>query len=344
MKKLILLLLVLVLSSCAKDKSLNPPENIRFDSTSNLLTWDVEDGAFSYQISINDVIYNTESLEFDLSILLPGNYTIKIKSISNDKESRYSLPISIVIDQPLALSIFINDEQISWSAIPQATKYTIYISDINNTVIETSHSTNTYYSILDLYGIYRISVVAYRDDLVLTEKEFILDASGYVFSTNQSSFNISYAYTVSSIYISDFSVPANMYIVSPNILSIDGNYLSSLSLGNHTVVINSEIPYYFVLTIDNVQIPYIISDSIVTFTDTDLVFMFELYEGSFSGITSNYSLLVSDYVVIDGELTIKSAYFDRIISENPELNQIVLTYLLVNGSYNQYGYITIKLN
>lgn len=343
MKKALIILIVIFLFSCQKNTTINPPNNVTFDESSFLLSWDEVPSASSYKIYINDQMIETTNTYYDLSVFENGIYDVKIRTIIGDKQSRYSAPISISINQISSIVISFTEEYISWSPIPLSTGYIVTLYDESNNLITTDNLTETTYDISNLIGIYKVKIVAYKNDINLLEKEFMFDTSAFLFPTNDSSFIFTFDKIIIDILIDGTIVPRNLYTIQLNSVIINGNYLKNLEHTKHVIMIQSVIPYYFTLMIEDIDIPYLISEPVATFIDSDLEFIFEMYAGSFSGITSNYELLSNEYTFSNNKLTISNSYFYRIKAENPELSQIVFTYLLTSGSYSQYGYISVLL-
>lgn len=343
-RALLLLLFILFLFSCQKSSTIDPPINVMFDQATFELTWDEVPKATSYRVYIGDLTFESKSNIMDLSDLGEGLYVVKIRTLIEDNQSRYSSPISISIIKSLSLDISIIDDVISWIPIGQSTGYIVKIYDENNDLINEHSINQPMFSTSSLFGIYKFRISSFKDSQLQVEKEFILDTSTYIYSTNDTSFDFFYDMSISNIWIDGQLIPNNLYTIQSDTLIMNGDYLRNFNHTSHLIKIDSNnIPYYFNLIITEIKLPYMISDSNATFNGNDLIFVFELYDGLFAGITSTYPFLVDEYQFLENALIISSVYFQRIRSEHPNATHIVFTYLLTSGMFSQYGYIQVLL-
>jgi hypothetical protein len=342
MKKIIIACLVIFLAACTKDATINPPDNVEFNSASFILSWDDVSEATSYIISINDTNYETTNTSFNLSFLDEGDYQVKVRTLTSKGESRFTAPISITI--PLTMIITYDSDIIHWPAIPNANKYDVNVYSLNNQLQSSVSVLEPSFNISDLIGSHQIEIIAYENEVELKSLRVILDVGGYLYSTNDSSFQMTYLDDISRIFINQIEIPSVIFSHQDDILIINGNYLSNLGLSDYLVMIDGIVPYYFILTVDNIQMPYLVSSPIADYTGSDIIFAFELYEGEIKGLTSSVAIEEDEYVIDNDEITILNSYLLRVKNEYPELNQVVLSYLLSNSLYSQYGYITINLS
>jgi len=87
--------------------------------------------------------------------------------------------------------------------------------------------------------------------------------------------------------------------------------------------------------------PTLSSGSSVNYTEgSDLVLTFELYDGEFVSLSGN-GIEAADYQYGGGQVTIDSAFFDSVFTNNPEQDVIVLSYTLSYSGGAVVGYVYI---
>lgn len=88
--------------------------------------------------------------------------------------------------------------------------------------------------------------------------------------------------------------------------------------------------------------PYITSQSTVDYSNQDLGFTFELYNGVFTDISGS-EITTEDYVIENSKLTIKSDFIDRILLAEPQKDTIIIGYVLTSSDEITVGYLFINI-
>ena len=128
----------------------------------NQITWELVENASGYQVEINDSIFNTANLYFDVptAILVNGVNGISVKAISDDEQVidiHKAAETSII--KLLAPSITESGSRIVWSAINGASSYDVYVDGIfytNTTALQITKPAG---------GEYTVTVVAKGDQI-----------------------------------------------------------------------------------------------------------------------------------------------------------------------------------
>lgn len=119
----------------------------------NQITWEPVANASGYQVEINDSVFTTSNLYFDMptSILINGVNDISVKAISNDEQV---IDIHKVSDTSVIKLIapFITESgsRIVWSAINSASSYDVYVDGIfytNTTALQVTKPAGGEYTV-----------------------------------------------------------------------------------------------------------------------------------------------------------------------------------------------------
>ncbi len=98
MKKILLLLMVsslVFLAGCACARDPSAPANLRFED--EMIEWLGVEDADHYEIKINGSTYEADKTSFDVSFLPPGDYTVTIRTVRDDRQSSPSDTLSFTI-------------------------------------------------------------------------------------------------------------------------------------------------------------------------------------------------------------------------------------------------------
>lgn len=172
MKKIVVILFMVVFSlilvSCT-DAVLETPNTTL---TGDTLSWDAVDGALLYYVYVDDTsttevemtYYEATGTSFDLSTLslADGVYSVYVAAVAGTSFSSYSSVIIYEVgEESLTLSsptnVTLTGDVLSWSAVTNATGYTIFIDTVEVNVTGTSYDLSQ--QSLDA-GTYSVHVVA----------------------------------------------------------------------------------------------------------------------------------------------------------------------------------------
>lgn len=249
------------------------------------------------------------------------------------------------LDTPVNLTIY--EDLISFDSVLYATSYII---EINGEEIEI---TDTFYPLVG-YGTFNVRVKAkakgYLDSAYTRVSTFVwLDDCQDVrlnYSIHRSTDLLIYDFKESTYVVSlisrDISIDQEDYDFDDDMLYFRSSYLQSLPLGNYTYeVYVSKGKFNITITIIDTELPYITTHNTVTFDDSDLTFMFELFGGSILNLSGN-DISIADYTIIDEELVIKRAYIKQYFISNPEETTLSIKYNLQLGNSYVFGYLFIE--
>jgi hypothetical protein len=145
MKKILLLILFFsfTLIGCEKTPEstteiLDTPENIFFDG---VLTWNAVEGAETYDLKINGVSQIMDITYYD-GLVEEGTYLIEIVAQTSGEMPDSEVATYILIidyDQDATISFQLNQNDLTWNDVPQATHYLVSYGESFERV-----STNTY--------------------------------------------------------------------------------------------------------------------------------------------------------------------------------------------------------
>lgn len=348
-KTIILVILCLSLFACRQEESLSQPENLRYEEETIL--WDSVDGATSYSVKLNDVIYTVTQTQFDMHDHSNGDYTVSVCAINNDLQSDYtdtfSFSVNRLFEYPTSISI--NERLMTWQAIEGAISYIISIDDVEYPVTDTMFDL----SFLLENKTYNLYVKAIFE---LGESDFssVIEYLTYfdTVSTYQGVYNINIPYNL-IIYMNEFYVINHVFytefldkedfIIQEDVLSINYKLLETFAVGNHLIQLYTPDGIVEIsVEITENTIPVIISsNSIFYVANEDIKLLFEVFDGSFEAVTG-HNIEESDYDFTDGILRIYSTYLDSEIATFTG-DTIIFSYQLKDNDHIILGYIFIKI-
>lgn len=152
LKKVLITVLILFTTvfiiGCGKDnsKKLEAPSVMIQE---NVITWSKVDSAVSYELHIGDKVYKLSETTYSVDGLKEGEYAVKVKAISGDKNFKdsdfsselvYRIEKNVIrLDAPV---IKLEDNQLTWDQIENATYYEVYIGVDKHIVNSTSYTIN----------------------------------------------------------------------------------------------------------------------------------------------------------------------------------------------------------
>lgn len=130
-----LLLLIGLLNACQNKETIVPtPTNLAYEAY--VVSWDKIAEA-SYEVVINQKVYEIEDNTFDVSFLETGSHQIKLRAVIEQKRSLYS-ELMINIERPKPTNLIINNNTLSFNTSDYSIGTELYIDGTLIQTIETS--------------------------------------------------------------------------------------------------------------------------------------------------------------------------------------------------------------
>lgn len=345
MKKIMIILLLLIsLSACSKteDKIYNPPQNLSYDSKTEVLSWDPIEGVSLYVLVINDQETRQASVTYDMSLLPTGDYTVKVKAIYQDKESRYAYPLVVTIIRESSFTIKLGD-MLSFDEVFGADTYKLSIYNILNELLFEGVLSENQYDYKELLGIARFELSAYLKEQLVAKEVFSIDFKGSTHTKDTDTLTVSIQQAVDKLYIDDLLIDPSSYTKTHTEITMSSEILDGLEEGRHIIKLEGKGDFYTFLDVTSYKKPLMTTSGVVTYDQKDLTFEFELYGGTFDGISSNPGLEAKDFTFEGELLTIHKTFIEDVIKANPDRKTIIFSYLVTNGPYTVVGFITVNL-
>ncbi|MFO7970050.1 MAG: hypothetical protein R6U15_08095 [Candidatus Izemoplasmatales bacterium] len=297
--------------------SLDTPTNINIEGV--MVSWDEVDGASSYDIYLNEDIFNVTSNYY--LIEEEGSYDIKV--IAKGEGYLDSLPseiltATIAYEDNVNYNIVISEELISWDEIVDASEYNIYI---NGEVFRTS---NTEFSFADINGgllviniqaVYPLGQANISDNEIVEHNIETTRNRYYQYSTNSTQniliMDLAIEEEVSITNASGDLLDNNDILAKNNFYEIKSDYILNQEDDNiHLYLYYGNKKSEVIINVSEKVAPYIISSTLVyTNGEEDIKLQFELFTGDFRQI-SGEDLESEDYSIEDNILTIYASYID----------------------------------
>ncbi|MCL2862085.1 MAG: leucine-rich repeat protein [Firmicutes bacterium] len=118
---LLLIFSVAIISGCNRRVTLETP-NVRIDQLTQTLVWDIVPWSTGgYLIDINDDFIEWEDNEYDLSVLPPGTYIIRVQALTTDENffvnSEWSEPLTFIRDDNFGMIFERTDSGMSYEVV-----------------------------------------------------------------------------------------------------------------------------------------------------------------------------------------------------------------------------------
>lgn len=137
MKKLLMMFVLLTsfVFSASVTPKLDTPSNFSYDGA---LTWDEVDYAQTYMITINDENFERDIAYLD-GFIQEGQYSIEVIARADGYEDSLMGTYVFEIDynQEANISVYLNNQILSWNEIDQATHYLVTF-DFNFVIVDTN--------------------------------------------------------------------------------------------------------------------------------------------------------------------------------------------------------------
>lgn len=246
-------------------------------------------------------------------------------------------------------NVFLQHNIIRYDNVVNATHYVI---DVNGEEIEITGT--SYY--IEAYGDITVRVKArakdYKDSnysSVLTLKRafpFEDIRLNYSIHSSKDLHILTLPENISTVGImsDDIEIGMHDFTKIDNNLVFKQSYLNTLDKGVYTYAIDLRSFGSFTLEIsitDN-ELPYLVSNNIQSFSGNDLLLNFELFGGSFVGLSGN-GITTDDYEITDSTVKISNGFLSQCAMENPEETALSITYDFVLDDHYVFGYIFIDL-
>lgn len=137
LKKILITLLIAFTTTFIIGCSKNNSKRLEAPSVmiqENVITWSKVDSAVSYELHIGDKIYKLSDTTYSVTDLKEGEYSVKVKAISGDKnfkDSSFSSELVYKVEKNVtrldAPVIKIENNQLMWDQVENATYYEVYI-------------------------------------------------------------------------------------------------------------------------------------------------------------------------------------------------------------------------
>lgn len=343
MKKLVFLLLLFVLYGCSNNKIevLNPPQNLRFEVSSNTLRWDSVPDALSYVLSVDGQTIDLNQTSYVIN-LPSGRYEVKVRAVYETGQSRYTVPIMIDIIKNETLNYQVSND-LTFDLVPGATHYQLKVYNALNDVILDEAITSPF-NLDDFMGNLRFELFAYYQTSVISSEIFFINFQGLTYTKDTLDLNISLLESVSEFYMNDNLISSEYYNQSDLELILSTSFLDQKTDDTYVMKFVGSFTTYRFLTITSYERPIIVSNSQATYNGSDLIFIFDLKGGSFEGLASTPVITLTDYSFDEQTLVISKDFIENILSNEPTRQRIIFSYVISNGPYTVIGYLTVNLN
>ena len=342
MKILYILLFMFILCGCEQQSEpiLNPPQNLRYEAETKTIFWDVVDEAISYELVINDDTYETTETSYYID-LPSGSYNVKVRAVYDYGLSRYTVSYQVDITRTEYFEINVSDT-LDFNPIPGATSYGLMIYNSLNDVIF-DDDIESGYDLSSYLGLLRFELKAFYNEAIIASNAFVVDFSGYNHIKEIDDLTITQTSPFDNLYLNDTLMDEANYTYENQIITISSLYLDTLEEGTYLLTIESTINIYLFIEVTSYEKPILLSDSQIDYNNEDIIVTFDLKGGTFDGLASSPTIDVLDYSFTGDTLTIRKAYIEAVLLDNPDRSFVIFSYVLSNGPYTIIGYITVNL-
>lgn len=349
MKKIaVFIFLIFILFGCSEPtlERLNTPQNLVF---MDAIYFEGVKHATSYVLEINGEEVVIDDVHYHIAE--EGTYNVRVKAIAfGYDDSPYSQMITFIIDHTFEVptSITINNNRIlMWDVMTGAIKYLVLVNGESYETLENYFSLTQFEMsplVINVKAIYNQGESIWSNRIIDEEGVQPIDLIQFNYSTN-SSFDLIVLISESLLYIKESSTDAyiNEYDFLENEVSIDTEYLTLLSLGEHEFKILTFDGYYVLrINIIDTNSPYMItSQEIYTLFDKDIICSFDLFDGTIMDLTGS-SITPLDFIIVDNIVIINIDYVLTQFEEDHNLFTVTLTYTLQKGDEVITGDIDIS--
>jgi len=329
------------------------PDGLELDED-ELLTWNVFSPDATYVVEIDGVEHAVTGASFDMSSYPDAVYLVRVKMILGVRQSDYSDDYTFTIrNHPeIPWNLRIEEIALRWDEPDGAIGYRL---DINGETIDVP-SPWFYLDGMELNALFTFTVRALYEGEIVSAPAAPFYYHTYHVSVGSAS--VSYNKNAPADAVSDFSeetwtfegvlcegvpVPETDYAFTGGFLTLMEGFLSEFPYGAYEyLVLTSEGSLTLSLQVVDDRQPYMISSNQITFTGSDIVLTFEVYDGMVVGLSGN-DIAATDYLIDGNTVTISAVYVALKFAENPERTVLILGYNVSANDYVSIGYVFIRL-
>ncbi len=340
---------MVALFGCQSDDPMMPSDVEKQDET---IVWQAVEGAESYVVEIDGEMFTVDEPSFSVLNHPNGDYTIEIRTKIGTMLSEPAAH-DFTIDRPYEIpsDLRVEDDVLHWDAVDHATGYEVSVGDDVIAVSGTSYALDGLTSHV-LFGI-RVRTVyengTSNESLPVWHHTYPADDVTHTLSYTKGNYGDP-VITLGEGNTADYLWHDGVYHDgSGHFTQEDGDvmltssWLNTLDVGEHELrLLTGEGVQTVDLTVGIDDKPYIISDNVRDYAGADLVFQFELYEGSIVSV-SQTDLTEDDYEIDGDLLTIESSYIERLIDADSDRSTVIIAYQLENADQVVLGYLYIHL-
>lgn len=347
-KIFVILLLVLTLSSCTKeDPRLDRPVYIEYKD--GFINFSEVEEATHYVLLINFDEHIIETNKYQL--IAEGSYIVSVKARAEGyQDSAYSAPINFTISYPIPTNIKIDEYIISWDQMPKALHYEVLINDVLYPNITSPQIVvNPYKESINFQvkAIYLFDESNYSYPILFPKNETIKEERTYYYSKN-STFDLEiHNFSSWYEYLNSFKL-GDEDILDPNFYYdnfkyyLESDYLQSLDIGLHEFKLSTSRGNHLIkINITDSLNPYIIRPTQNFYYYRTYVFEFELFGGQILSLSGN-GITTDDYRIEDHKVIIDFRFTTPKFDEEPDRNNLILSYSIEVGNDLFIGFLTIK--
>ena len=342
--------MLFTLQACTPEikEELDIPLNLRFTDE---IRFDMVEHATQYVLKINDDEIVIDTNHYELTV--EGTYTVRVRARAEGfYDSVYSAPITFDVDFTFEIptNTHVDEAHIyHFDFMDDAQAYVLLVNGEELSQTTNTLDLSTYFPgviQIQVKAIYALGSSLYSELLIYDGGAETVETIKFAYSIH-SLFELGILQSATFVYIEDSNnqnLDSNDYVYSAQHLFIKNSYLTTLSAGHHLFTILTLEGFYILdINILSTEKPYLISNSEV-FTDfsSDLIFTFELFEGSFGSLSGN-GITADDYTFQGNILTIDKTYVLSMFSSDPERETLILGYTLESGDDIVIGYLFIKI-
>lgn len=337
------------------------PEEVRI--VEKYLLWNMVEGATSYEITIDEVLYTSELPLVSIAELSYGWLDISIVAIGPNAID--SLPASVSLefipDLAAPAGIRILEGVLYWDITPEATYYLVVIDENTFSILGEgsnpptdlsypleSLSVNQYHSIYVIAGL--DAWVSEPSTTILYDGSFEFTGSYTLEYSLESTEDLSFEFGTETTNL--YSIEGEGYVEGGmlRISYVDGmlrfhrEYLEELSYGEFVFTLTTSDGIFEIqLSIYDTRKPYMISSSqIDVVLGVDVILDFMLFDGEFVSLSGN-DITSEDYLVVGSQLTISGDYIQFIFTRDSERTVLILGYTLTANEHITIGYLFIRI-
>lgn len=349
------MLLVFIVQGCQQreNDTLESPSNIRLEG--EYIHWNAVDDADKYTLKIDELVVEVSDTKFSIFNFQNGEYAVQIQAHALDSSSLFSntvwININRLYEHPKVVNV--NTTTLEWETLEKAIGYRVYVNDIQSNLQGEPYFDLSHLPLDALFDLRVVAVYSQGESLpskTLYYHTYFSAIATFTMKANinimqPSVFRLPKSSTLVRVLHAGTLISNEQVHIEDGVLTINYDLTQKFGVGIHTLdLITDEGLTHFKLEVVDDKKPVMTSSSKVDYLNEDLTFSFVLFEGSFGTVFGN-SITANDYHfnVEESELTISSAYIDRILADSPGRSSIILSYNLIYNDASIIGIIFITI-